>query len=60
MSEEFINVPLEPKDKAMLKLQAADNGRAMMREAAVLIRLGLKPRTKPRMSPRRRNLGGAK
>jgi len=56
MSEDIINVPLAPKDKAALKQQAADNGRAMMREAAVLIRRGLKPRTRPR----RTTGGGAK
>ena len=57
MTEDIINVPLEPKDKAALKQQAADNGRAMMREAAVLIRRGLKPRTRPR---RAKTAGGAK
>ncbi len=35
--EELLNVPLKPKTKAMLKRVAAQNGRAMAREAANII-----------------------
>lgn len=43
--EVVVNVPLPPEDKAALEQQAEANGRAMMREAAVLIKKGLrKPR----------------
>ena len=44
-TEKAIIVKLPPEDKDALERQAAENGRAMMREAAVLIKKGLrKPR----------------
>lgn len=49
MKETYINIPIEPSDKNALKAQATANGRAMMREAAVLVHEGLrKRRRKPR------------
>jgi hypothetical protein len=40
--EKSIIVKLPPKDKSALERQARANGRAMMREAASLIKDGLK------------------
>ena len=61
MKEQFICIPIEPSDKNALKAQATANGRAMMREAAVLVHEGLRKR---RRNPRREELrwskGGAK
>ncbi len=46
---EAIAIAGGPEDKDALERQAAENGRAMMREAAVLIRRGIrKPRRKGR------------
>ena len=48
-NEKAIIVKLPPEEKDALEQQAAENGRAMMREAAVLIRRGIrKPRRKAR------------
>ena len=43
-NEKAIIVKLPPEYKAALERQAADNGRAMMREAATLIKKGLRKR----------------
>ena len=44
-TEHVINVPLKPEVKRLLEEQADSNGRAMGREAAILIKKGLrKPR----------------
>lgn len=40
--EELINVPLDKKTKKQLKDRANENGRAMSREAAHLIKDGLR------------------
>ena len=49
MKEKSIIVKLPPEAKVALERQAAENGRAMMREAAVLIQRGIrKPRRKGR------------
>ena len=48
-NEKSIIVKLQPEDKNALERQAAENGRAMMREAEVLIKRGIrKPRRKGR------------
>lgn len=48
-NEKAIIVKLQPEDKNALERQAAENGRAMMREAEVLIKRGIrKPRRKGR------------
>ena len=42
-NEKLINVPLDPDTKAALELSAAENGRAVGREAAQFIKAGLRP-----------------
>lgn len=44
MSKEIkINVPLDPDTRAALEMSAAENGRAMGREAARFVKEGLAP-----------------
>lgn len=40
-SEKMINVPLDKETKAVLETSARENGRALGREAAMLIKRGL-------------------
>jgi len=42
-NEKMINVPLDDKTKAALEMSAAENGRAVGREAAQFIKKGLAP-----------------
>ena len=42
-NEKMINVPLDDETKAALEMSAAENGRAVGREAAQFIKKGLAP-----------------